>query len=65
MQNNDNSLRQPDANQQPAESMTFMCHPDRQKYIREQRSYGWEVFLNFIAKDKDNSELYEITRRAL
>lgn len=47
------------------ESMTFTSHPDRQRYIREQRAYGWEVFLSFQAKDKTGSELYIIERRAL
>jgi len=47
------------------ESMTFTSHPDRQKYIREQRAYGWEIFLSFQGKDKAGCELYNITRRAL
>ena len=47
------------------ESMTFTSHPDRQKYIREQRAYGWEVFLSFQGKDKAGCELYNIIRRAL
>ena len=47
------------------ESMTFMSHPDRQQYIREQRVYGWEIFLSFQGKDKAGVELYNITRRAL
>ena len=47
------------------ESMTFTSHPDRQKYIREQRAWGWEVFLSFQGKDESGSELYNITRRAL
>lgn len=48
-----------------AESMTFTSHPDRNKYIREQRAYGWEVFLSFQGKDESGSELYSISRRAL
>jgi len=47
------------------ESMTFTSHSDRRKYIREQRAYGWEVFLSFQGKDKAGCELYNITRRAL
>lgn len=47
------------------ESMTFTSHPDRQRYIREQRAYGWEVFLSFQGKDQTGSELYLIERRAL
>ena len=74
MQTHSNALRpQFDVNQSqttaPAysgvESMTFTSHPDRQRYIREQRAYGWEVFLSFQAKDKTGSELYIIERRAL
>lgn len=48
-----------------AESMTFASHPDRQRYIREQRAYGWEVYLSFQGRDLSGVELYEITRRAL
>ena len=47
------------------ESMTFTSHSDRRKYIREQRAYGWEIFLSFQGKDKAGVELYNITRRAL
>jgi len=74
MQTHSNALRplvgaNPDQTITPiysdAESMTFMSHPDRQKYIREQRAYGWEIFLSFQGKDKSGSELYNITRRAL
>ena len=50
---------------QASESMTFTSAYERRDYIREQRQYGWEVFLNFVAKDKTNAELYTITRRAL
>lgn len=53
------------ANTANSESMTFTSHPDRQKYIREQRAYGWEVFLSFQGKDKSGSELYSISRRTL
>lgn len=46
------------------ESMTFNTQLSRDRYIREQRAYGWEVFLSFIGKN-GSDELYGITRRAL
>lgn len=47
------------------ESMTFNTQSSREQYIRQQRAYGWEVFLNFQGKDSTGTELYAITRRAL
>lgn len=50
---------------QPAESMTFYSHLARDRYIREQRAYGWEVFLSHMGTNAQGVELYQISRRKL
>jgi hypothetical protein len=47
------------------ESMTFTGQLSRDRYIREQRAYGWEVFLNLQGTARNGTELYTITRRKL
>lgn len=49
----------------PSESMTFNSHLARDRYIREQRAYGWEVFLNHKGTNENGVELYAITRRKI
>ena len=53
------------ASSQPSESMTFHSHLARDRYIREQRAYGWEVFLNHTGTSETGTERYDITRRKL
>jgi hypothetical protein len=53
------------ASNQPSESMTFNSHLARDRYIREQRAYGWEVFLAHLGTSDTGIELYAITRRRL
>lgn len=50
---------------QPNESMTFNSHLARDRYIREQRAYGWEVFLSHLGTNEQGVELYAITRRKI
>lgn len=49
----------------PSESMTFYSHMERDRYLREQRAYGWEVFLNHKGTNDQGVELYAITRRKI
>ena len=53
------------ASSQPSESMTFYSHLERDRFIREQRAYGWEVFLSHLGTNGQGVELYAITRRKL
>ena len=50
---------------QPTESMTFNSHLARDRYIREQRAYGWEVFLSHLGTNDNGTELYQIIRSKL
>jgi hypothetical protein len=50
----------------PPESMTFESHAARDRYIREQRAYGFNVFLYCTGRDEASGvERYDITRRDL
>ena len=50
----------------PPESMTFESHAARDRYIREQRAYGYNVFLYCTGRDEASGvERYDITRRDL
>ena len=50
----------------PPESMTFESHAARDRYIREQRAYGFNVFIYCTGRDEASGvERYDITRRDL
>ena len=50
----------------PPESMIFESHAARDRYIREQRAYGFNVFLYCTGRDETSGvERYDITRRDL
>ncbi|MGB1311530.1 MAG: hypothetical protein ACPG47_09975 [Leucothrix sp.] len=58
------SVRTQNAQSLPIESMTFDSQQARDIYIRDQRAYGWEVFLHFMGRE-GFVELYAISRRKL